>query len=363
MSHASLNRLGLLLIAIAALVAACEFPTPVSLITPATQPTPTALSSPTVPAQPTSTSTATATTLPPTATATTAPPHTPTINPTSTAIPTQTSSVAPRATQTAKPTATKGVPASTAPGVSAKPTTLENSVQQSLSAVYASISLLDQMKQGGGVELCAPLLKDYQNIHNAPAYDPNGQSVQFQQAYNLYRQAIDLVNSRASTFQSCGQGGGAIGGLDWSETRARLDRAAQLLQQARDWAQRTVNPSSSMALPDAVTRARLAVVAILAAMDRALESGSRESCEPLVAEITALKGLPTYQVGDQPAAIQDAYGLYRQAVDLAIAKTASIADVCSRGGGEIGSLDLYTARQSFRDIYSNLSQALQLLGQ
>jgi hypothetical protein len=232
-----------------------------------------------------------------------------------------------------------------------------------MAAVYASVGLLDQMKQDGGVELCTPLLENYQNIRNAPTYDPNGQSVQFQQAYNLYRQAIDLINSRAASFQSCGQGGGTIGGLDWSETRAKLDRAAQLLQQALDWAQRATGPSTSMALPEAVTRARLAVVAILAAMDRALEAGSHESCEPLVAEINALKEAPTYQVDDQPTAVQNAYGLYRQSIDLAVAKTVSIADVCSRGGGEIGSLDLYAARQSFRDIYSNLTQALQMLGQ
>ena len=100
------------------------------------------------------------------------------------------------------------------------------------------------MKQGGGAQLCAPLLENYQSLHNAPTYDPIGQSVQFQQAYNLYRQAIDLVNGRAASFQSCGQGGGAIGGLDWSETRAKLDRAAQLLQQARDWANRTVDLSA-----------------------------------------------------------------------------------------------------------------------
>ncbi len=219
------------------------------------------------------------------------------------------------------------------------------------------------MKQGGGAQLCVPLLEDYQNILNAPTYDPAGRPVQFQQAYNLYRQAIDLVDSRAASFQSCGQGGGTIGGLDWSETRVRLDRAAQLLQQARDWAQRTADLSTSTPLPEAVTRARLAVVAILAAMDRSLEAGSHEPCEPIVAEINVLKGAPTYQAGDQPAAVQNAYGLYRQSVDLAVAKTASIVDVCARGGGEIGSLDLSAARQSFREIYSQLTQALKLLGQ
>jgi hypothetical protein len=206
-------------------------------------------------------------------------------------------------------------------------------------------------------------LEDYQNIHNAPTYDPNGQSVQFQQAYNLYRQAIDLINSRAASFQSCGQGGGTIGGLDWSETRAKLDRAAQLLQQALDWAQRTAGPSTSIALPEAVTRARLAVVAILGALDRYLEAGSHEPCEPIVAEIDALKAAPTYDVSDQSATVQNAYSLYRQAVDLAVAKTVSIVDVCAQGGGEIGSLDAYATRQALRDIYSNLTQALQLLGQ
>ncbi len=212
------------------------------------------------------------------------------------------------------------------------------------------------------MDLCAPLVEAYRNIHNAPTYDPNGQSVQFQQAYNLYRQAIDLINSRTASFESCGQGGGTIGGLDWSETRAKLDRATQLLRQALDWAQRTADPSS-MSLPEAVTRARLAAVAIVGAMDRYLDAGSHEPCEPIVAEIDALKAAPTYDVSDQPATVQNAYSLYRQAVDLGVAKTVSIVDVCARGGGEIGSLDAYALRQTFRDIYSNLTQALKLLGQ
>ena len=357
MNHVSLYRPGILLIVIAILAAACKSPVPVALITPTIQPTVSATFSPTATTQPTYTPTPTATPKPPTVTATDTPTNMPTSTPTSTATAT------PHATLAAKPTATRSASASAAPVVSSRPTTLEKSVQQSLTAVYAAVSLLDQMKQGGGAELCAPLLEAYQNIRNAPTYDPNGQSVQFQQAYNLYRQAIDLINSRAASFQSCGQGGGAIGGLDWSETRTKLDRATQLLQQALDWAQRTADMSSSMSLPEAVTRARLAVVAIVSAMDRYLDAGSHESCAPLVAEINVLKAAPMYDVSTQSPTVQNAYSLYRQAVDLGVAKTASIVDVCARGGGEIGSQDAYTLRQAFRDIYSNLTQTLSLLGQ
>jgi hypothetical protein len=364
----SLNRLGLLLISVATLTTACESPTPATPIATPIQPAVTTTVPPTLTARPTFTPTSTATSVA-TATATRMSTATPTATATRvstdtpTALPTHTVPSTPRATLEVKPTATKSAAASIRPVVSLKPTTLDKSVQQSLAAAYAVVGLLDQMKHGGGMELCAPLLADYQNIHNAPTYDPNGQPVQFQQAYNLYRQAIDLIDSRAASFQGCGQGGGTIGGLAWSETRAALDRATQLLQQALDWAQRAVEPSASMTLPEAVARARLAAVAITGAMDRMLEAGSREACEPVVAEVEVLKKLPMFDVSTESAAVQAAYGLYRQSVDLATAKTVSTINVCAQGGGEIGTQDLYTARQAFRDIHNTLSQALTLLGQ
>jgi hypothetical protein len=366
MGLVSRNCLKIVFVVGAILAAGCEPSAPVALITPTTQPgVSVASSSPeTIPPTDLPTATATPVLLTSTPTNTLTPTPTSTLTRTPTTTPTQTATPTRRTTVAAKPTATRGVTATAgAVPVSAKPTTLDKSVKQSLDAAYGIVGLLDQMKRGGGVELCTPLLENYQNIHNAPTYESNGQSVQFQQANNLYRQAIDLISSRAASFQGCGQGEGTIGGLAWSETRVALDRATQLLQQALDWAQRAVEPSASMTLPEAVVRARLAAVAITGAMDRMLEAGSREACEPVVAEVEALKKLPTFDVSAESAAVQNAYGLYRQSIDLAIAKTASTINVCTQGGGEIGTQDLYTARQAFRDIYSTLSQALTLLGQ
>ena len=137
------------------------------------------------PIPPTLTAEPTATSLPPTATQTPVPTNT------STPKPTIAATVAP------KPTNTKGAaaPVSTGGGVSSQPSTLQKSIEQSFNAARGIVSHLNEMASGGGVEVCAPLIAEYQGIHNAPTYDVTGQSTEMQNAYAAYRNGINIVNT------------------------------------------------------------------------------------------------------------------------------------------------------------------------
>jgi hypothetical protein len=283
--------------------------------------------------------------------------------PTNTPQPTNTSTLAPTKIVTPKPTITKApAVSSSGGGISSQPSTLEKSVQQAHATAKAMLGLLDQMKAQGGTETCPPLRENSQSFQNAPVYDVAGQSLQFQQAYTFYRQAIDLVNSRTAAFQGCGLGGGAIGGLDWEVTRTKVAQAIEKLEQAELWAQRVASVSSSSSLVDATKRIHLAVVSLLTILEKALGSGE-EPCAPFLAEYDVVATAPVYDVGSQPANIQNAYGLYRRAIDMTLSRAVPLADMCKQGGGQIYKPDYVAARDTFREAIGYLEQALAILGQ
>ena len=222
--------------------------------------------------------------------------------------------------------------------------------------------MLDQLSGGGGVELCIPLIEKYQGLHNAPTYDMTGQSNEMQQAYALYRDAIASVDTRAVTFLACGENGRPIGGGDVPVLRKLVSTAGNTLGQARDWVQRAVTVSGDSPLVDAVGRMRTAASQISLSFQRILV-GRDEPCEPFVNEHNTLLNAPVYDVSAQPANVQNAYGLYRQGIDLALSKATPVADVCSKGGGSIGKLDVTTAAPVLKQAESLLNQALGALGQ
>ena len=218
------------------------------------------------------------------------------------------------------------------------------------------------MNGGGGVELCTSLIGQYQSLHNAPTYDMNGQSSEMQQAYSLYRQAIASADTRADTILACGQSGTLLGKGDLSAIRFLVSAAGNTLGQARDWVQRAVNVSSGSPLVDSVARIRTAITQISLSFQRILV-GQDEPCGPFVNEYNVLLNAPTYDVSAQSANVQNAYGLYRQGIELALSKASPVAEVCSKGGGNIGKLDVTTAAPVLKQAESALNQALSLLGQ
>ena len=121
---------------------------------------------------------------------------------------------------------------------------------------------------------------------------------------------------------------------------------------------RAATISTESPLPDAVTLVHAAVTTL----SKMFEYGSGE-CPVFLHEYNALANAPTYNVGAQPPNVQAAYSLYRQAIDLAVPKLMSAAEVCNKGGGEVGRLDWATTGPVLRKAEDLLNQALGALGQ
>jgi len=217
------------------------------------------------------------------------------------------------------------------------------------------------MTGGGGVELCAPLIEKYKSVHNAPTYDVNGQNYETQQAYATYRNGISLLDSQGSQIVSCGQNGGALGKLDIGVIYKRVTKAVDAFGQARDWALRAVTISADSPLIDSVRRVQTAISQIGLAYQRA--GSSTQECDPFINEYNVLMNAPTYNVSAEPANVQNAYGLYRQGIELALSKASSVVDMCNRGGGTLGLLDYGTSLPVLKQAQSLLIQALSLLSQ
>jgi hypothetical protein len=221
--------------------------------------------------------------------------------------------------------------------------------------------ILNQMDTGGA-ELCAPLQQQLQSIVTAPAYDVSGQSSEMQQAYSLYRQGIDLVNSRALIVQDCGRGGGPIGRTDAGTLRSLYAKAAGMFGQAVDWTKRAVTLAPNATLIEAARRVLTAISQIGLAYQRA-GSGQTEDCDEFIHEHNVLVNAPTYDVSAEPPNVQNAYALYREGIELILTKSSIVVDMCNRGGGLLGKLDYGQTLPTLRRGEKLLNQALSALGQ
>ncbi len=137
-----------------------------------------------------------------------------------------------------------------------------------------------------------------------------------------------------------------------------VSQAVGMFGQARDTLKRAATISTESPLPDAVTRVHAAVTTL----GRMFQSGGGD-CGILLHEYNALVSAPTYDVSAQPSNVQGAYSLYRQAIDLAVPKLMSAADVCNKGGGKIGWIDFATTGPVLTQAEGLLNQALSALGQ
>jgi hypothetical protein len=120
---------------------------------------------------------------------------------------------------------------------------------------------------------------------------------------------------------------------------------------------------SASALLNAIVKARLAAEDVGGALDRLYGGSGAEGCGPLLADYATIAKAPTFDVSAQSPNVQNAYGLYRQGVELLIVRLAPIAKVCLGGGGGIGKLDFDMARTAINDGASLLTQAQNAIGQ
>jgi len=353
----------LMLMVVIALLAGCGTPTPAPTAVPIEPPTVT-------PVPPTATPVPTNTSIPPTDTPepTATPRPTATPQPTATPLPTNTPTPAPTKVITPKPTNTKGaaVPILSGSGVSSKPSTLANSIAQAFDTTQGIISLLNQMTDGGGAELCAPLIAKYQSIHNAPTYDVTGQSNEAQQAYDAYRNGVSLVDSIEAKILSCGQGSGPIGALEIGNMLFTLRKADTAFGQAQDVIKLAPSISTLSPLEDAIVRALRAVGGVGDAVNKMLPNqwgparGRIAATDPRCAEaINSHNAIPAFTMNPagQPASVQAAYQLYQEALNLYQVEVSNFPKACVAGEVAVSPVGFGTLHKNIEAVLKKLHQA------
>jgi hypothetical protein len=360
----------LMLMILIALLAGCGTSTPPP--TPTMVPTEPPTSTP-VPPTTTPLSTNTPTSAPtdtPDPTATPLPTNTPA--PTATPRPTNTPKPAPTQAVTPKPTNTKAAtaPATTGGGVSAKPSNLAISIEQSFNTARGIVSHLNEMASGGGVEVCAPLIAKYQGLHNAPTYDVTGQSTEMQNAYAAYRNGISIVDTQAAKILSCGQNGGPIGALDLGPMQTPLSKAVESFGQAMDMIKLAPGVSTLSPLEDAIVRALHSVDGINGIVNQLISGkgyggptqikAGDAFCTQLVAYHNAIQIYTTDPTGQAPSA-QAAYRLYQEAVALYDAEVSSVPKTCMDGVVTAASNPMGNLHMSIANVLSKLYEAQNAL--
>ncbi len=96
-------------------------------------------------------------------------------------------------------------------------------------------------------------------------------------------------------------------------------------------------------------------------MDRIYNEGNPEACAPFLEDFFSVIGASEYDVSGQPANVQGAYGLYREAVALVDEQLSKIAIICLSGGGVIDQLEFDVSRTVINDASSRLGAAIELL--
>lgn len=365
-----------LLVVLASLLTACAAATPAPEPTPipptaTVEPTATAVP-PTATATPEPTATATATPVPPTAT-----PLPPTDTPEPTATP------QPTKTATPKPVATKKAVAPVS--VSVKAVSVPQSVQQTIAAAQNLMSYLSQLQNGGGPDLCPPMIQTFNALVAAPTYDVSAAAGNVQQAYALYRAAIDRYNAQAGILRACGQGGsGTIQKYDLGTAYRQCGDAANLLGQAWDLVR---FEAGTGAAASAVTPLLKIIQQTLYASDQLGDFKSRLNSQqeykmgilveigpfPIAAknfpcgEYAALYdqvvNAPVLDVSSLPAQAQTAYNQYRQGIAIMTTEAKPILDHCSDPESTIV-FDLNTRLKAGATAAHELfAQALSALGQ
>ena len=345
---------------------------PAATIAPTSEPTLTSM-------PPTATVPPTSTRIPPTATSLpTVTPVPPTNTPlhTATSIP-PTSTSAPKATPT-RP-ATKVASSQGSPSVvSAQPSNVLKSIQQAVNTAQVLTGQINTLIQGD-TALCAPMLQSFNSLINAPTYDVGTQPSNVQQAYSLYRGAIDQLNAQAAVLRACGASGkGTINSIDLGLVHSKVGDAANQL--ARAWSLVQDEASVSSAGPAAPLLAAIRQVMYdadalnglknrMAAMQGWFQTWpfpapiSAFPCSDYITIYDRIVNAPSFDVSAQSLAAQAAYSKYRAGVAAMMDGGKGIFDVCSLPQGLIVNEVVKRLIQSAATAHELFSQAIQLLSQ
>ncbi len=89
--------------------------------------------------------------------------------------------------------------------------------------------------------------------------------------------------------------------------------------------------------------------------------GTPGSCGALQASYATVVNAPAYDVSAQPANVQGAYGLYRQAIAIIVEHISPYDKMCAAGGGSVGKLAFDVARSKINDVGSMLTNAYNMI--
>ena len=85
--------------------------------------------------------------------------------------------------------------------------------------------------------------------------------------------------------------------------------------------------------------------------------GGAELCAPLQQKFQSIIAAPSYDVSGQSSEMQQAYGYYRQGIDLVNSRAVTVQE-CGRGGGAIGRNDLGTLHRVYAQAAGMFGQAV-----
>jgi len=93
----------------------------------------------------------------------------------------------------------------------------------------------------------------------------------------------------------------------------------------------------------------------------AMYGGRAGSCAELQANYRAIVNGPTYDVSAQPANVQGAYNLYRQAIAVIVERISPYDKMCAGEGGTVGKLAFDVARGKINEASTMLSDAFNMI--
>ena len=202
-----------------------------------------------------------------------------------------------------------------------------------------------------------------------------------QQAYGLYRGAIDQLNTQAVVLKTCGASGkGTINSNDLGVVRSKVGNAANQLAQAWSLVQDEASVSSTGPAAPLLT----AIRQVMYDADVLGEFRSRGptpipgdpnatfpfpkkvalfACSDFTTIYNRVANAPTFDVSAQSSAIQAAYDKYLKAIALVVETAKPVFGTCAAQTGDIGADMIMKVLYGAQTAHGLFSQAIQLLSQ
>ena len=224
------------------------------------------------------------------------------------------------------------------------------------------------MINGGGSELCAPLIEKYNSLRAAPTYDLAGESSEVKQAYDLYRQGSSLLDARSGTILGCGHGSGPIGGVELGQVRWTAGLSVDLFGRARELINSAPGISTLSPFESAIARLLHSAQGITGILDglaalyqKSMQFKTNSSvCVQAVAYHNAIQAF-TMDPASQSASIQSAYQLYRDALNQYETEISSFPKMCAADRATLSTVSVGNMHGKLITLINTLYRAQNVL--